>query len=78
MKTRSQILYQLAEIHPAVGSEEENNLAGIKGIFHIDQLHIELVSRNKLLADSEGFLFLPFIFIAASHVLFGRLAEHLA
>ena len=57
-----QILYQFTEIHTAVGSEEEQDLAAVKAALHPHQLHLQPVLQDLLLADVEGFL-LPAVVI---------------
>ena len=54
---RRQVLYQLPEVHPPVGGEEEQNLVPLEAALHPHQLHLQLVLENLLLADVEGLLF---------------------
>ena len=53
---RRQVLYQLPEVHPPVGGEEEQNLVPLKAALHPHQLHLQVVLEDLPLADIEGFL----------------------
>ena len=50
-------LDQLAEVDAAVGREEEQDLAAVKGIFRRDELHFQPEVGDLLLADVHGALF---------------------
>ena len=66
-----QILYQLPEIHPAVGGEEEEDFAAVKGALRRNQLHVQLVFLNFLETDGKGLLFL-FVVVGGNFFIVGR------
>ena len=72
-----QILDQLAEVHAALGREEEQDLAAVKRAFRRDELHVELVRENLLLADVKGFFLFFLIFRVDALVVFRRRAQNL-
>ena len=59
---RSQILDQLTEVDPAVRREVEEYLAAVKGVFHIHQLHLQLMFPDLLLTDLKCFLLFDLVF----------------
>ena len=48
----------MAEIHPSIGGEEEQNLAAVEAVLHFHQFHLQLVLGDLVLADLEGFFLL--------------------
>ena len=62
LKYRSKILNELTEINSSVSGEIEYNLAVVKGIFNIDQLHHKTVFINLFLTKLQCFFFLFDIF----------------
>ena len=74
----SQILYQRAEIHAAVGGEEKGGLAAFKVAFHVDQLHFEAVLGDLFPADGHGVLFLLAGKLLGAQVHLRRLAQYTA
>ena len=49
-----QVLDQVAEIHAAVGREVEQHLAIVERVLGVDQLHVQPVRLDLLLADAIG------------------------
>ena len=72
-----QVLHELAEINPSVGREIEENLAVVKGVLRLDELHVEPSCGDLLLADAESFFLPRFIFALPRVVLLRRHADHL-
>src|SRR6185369_17004684 len=54
----SQVLYQIAEIDPAVGGKEKNRLTAVELIFNPHQLHRHVAIDNPVGAEAERLLFL--------------------
>lgn len=52
-----QILDQLAEIHTPVGREEKHGLVALEAALHIDELHVQAVLGDLLLADGKRLFF---------------------
>ena len=61
LKHTCQILYQLPEVDPSVCCKIKQHFIVIKGIFRINELHVQPMLADFFLADTEGFFFLPFI-----------------
>ena len=57
MENTGKILHQFTEIHTPVSREEEKCFAAVKAALHINELHVEPVLFNLLLADDKCFLF---------------------
>ena len=74
-KHSGQILYQLPEVHPIISGEEKENFAAVKGILRRDQLHVQLVLLNFLLADVKGPLLLHLVVGQDSVVCFRSQAD---
>ena len=49
-----QVLDQLAEVHASVRREIKEYLAVVKGIFGVDELHVQVAAADPLTADPEG------------------------
>ena len=62
------ILYQLAEVDPPVGREEEHRLVPLKIALHVHQLHIQPVLGDLLLAYLEGFLLALLIYLGHAQI----------
>ena len=52
-----QILDQLTEIHAPVGREEKHGLVALEAALHIDELHVQAVLGDLLLADGKRLFF---------------------
>ena len=78
MEDGGQALHQAPEVHPAVGGEEEENLGALEVALHADQLHLQLVLQDFLLANPEGVLLLLPVFLHHRQVLLGGQANHRA
>ena len=57
LKDSRQILYQLTEINSSVGGKVKQHLVIVKRILCIDQLHLQVVRPDLLLADFKRFFF---------------------
>ena len=55
--------------------EVKEHLVVVEGVFHIYQVHLELMLGDLFLADLEGFLFLPEIFLQLGQILFRGTAD---
>ncbi len=55
-QSADEVLEQFAEIHPAIGGKVENDLAAVVKVFHIHQIHCQIMSRNPLHAVALGIL----------------------
>ena len=53
-----QVLHQGPEIHPALRREEKDDLGAVKAVLRLDQLHLQLVALDELLAHIQGVLLL--------------------
>ncbi len=71
----SQALDQAAEVHPAVGREEEDDAGALEVALHVDQLHLQLVVQNFFLADLERILLFFPVSLHHGPVLWGGQAE---
>ena len=71
-----QVFDQVTEIHPAIGGEEEQNLAAVEAVLHFHQLHFQLVLGNFVLANLEGFFLLLLVGLHLGVVLLRGHAEH--
>ena len=47
-----EVLDQVAEIHPSVRGKVEQHLTVVESVLGVDQLHIEAMSQDLLLADA--------------------------
>ena len=72
-----QILYECAEIDPAVSRKIEQDFAVVKRILHVDELHLKLMGGNFLFTDGKGFLLPAPVFFYALQILACRLADEL-
>ena len=63
LKHTCQILYQFTEVYTAVCSKVENNLAVIKGVFHVNQLHNQTMLVDFFLAKLQRPFFLLYVFL---------------
>ena len=66
----------MAEIHSAVGGEEEQNFAAVEAVLHFHQLHLQLVLGDLVLTDLEGFFLLLLVGLHLGIVLLRGHAEH--
>ena len=57
LKDCRQILYQLAEINSSVGGKVKQHFVIVKRILCIDQLHLQVMCPDLLLADFKRFFF---------------------
>ena len=62
----NQILHQLPEIHPLVGTKEEQHLLLLQQVMHRNELHLQLVVGGLLLKNLEG---VTFLFLQAGSLL---------
>ena len=58
-----QVLYQLPEVDPSVCRKVEQYLIVVKCVLRVDELHVQPVLADLLLADTEGFFFLLPVFL---------------
>ena len=70
-----QILEQRAEVDSAVGGKIEYYLAVVKGVFHVDELHHQLVLGDFFLTDFARLLFLDAVFLDALQICLGSNAH---
>ena len=70
------IFHQISEVDPSVGCEIEQNLVVVKGILHIDELHLQIMFFNLFQTDLKGLFF--FFLVGGFHclVFFCRHADH--
>ena len=73
-----QVLDQGPEVHPALSGEEEEDLAAVKAVLHLNELHLQLVLGNLLLTDLEGPGLLLFVFLLLAEIGLRGNAEHRA
>ena len=78
MDGTGQVLYQGAEVHPALGGEEEEYLVALKAVLGLYQLHLQTVLGDLLLADLEGLGLLLLVALPDLFVLLGGPAQHRA
>ena len=67
---------QLAEIDAVVGREVEHQLAAVQRILGVDQLHLQLVGGDALLAHLEGGALVGAVLPHAADVHAVRQAQH--
>ena len=77
-KDRGQILYQLTEVDASIGCEEEQNFAAVERAFGGDQLHVQPVRGDLLLADLHRALLLLLVLSVYALVVLVRQPQHLA
>ena len=63
-----EILHQIAKIHPAVGGKVKQNLAAVEAVFCGNQLHVQLVVENFILADLKGMGLFVLVFLPGAAV----------
>ena len=78
MDGAGQVLHQGAEIHPALGGEEKEDLVPLEAVLRLYQLHLQAVLRDLLLTDLESPGLLLLIFLPGQLILRGGPAEHRA
>ena len=61
LENTRQILYQLSEIDTPVRCKIKENLVIVKGIFRVDELHLQLMLADLLETDPEGILLLELV-----------------
>ena len=71
-------LDKLPEVHAAVGGEEEENFAAVKGIFRGHELHFQPKLRDLLMADLKCALFALAVVGVGALVLRGGKTDHRA
>ena len=59
---KRQILYQLAKINSSVRCKVKKNFIVVESVFYINQLHVQLVFIDFLLADFQCFLLFFLVF----------------
>ena len=64
-----QILYQLTEINSSVCCKIKQYFIIIKSIFHINELHFQLVFADLFQTDFKSFFFFLFILLCLSGIL---------
>ena len=72
-----QILDQFPKIHPAVCCKVKNDLAVVEGVFHIDELHDQLVLFDLLQTKLHGLLLFSDVIAVLLDVLFFCDPHHL-
>ena len=65
---RSQVLNKLAEIHSAVGGKVEEKLGVIEGVLRFYQLHVQLVDKDLVTRNAEGFLFFFMVLLIVENI----------
>ena len=68
LKYRSQILNQLSKVNSSVCGKIKQNLIIIKGIFCINQFHVQLMLPNLFQTNLKGFFFLYLIGSLLLHI----------
>ena len=71
-----QVLDQLAEIHASVRCEIKKDLAVVKGIFGVDQLHIQAPLQDLFTADPESLPFPLAVFLLAAVIFLRADPDH--
>ena len=71
-----QVLDQVAEVHASVRCKVEKHFAVVKSILRIDELHVQPVGVDLLLADAVGFLLLDAVVLLGLGVGGGCDADH--
>ena len=72
-----QFLYQLAEIYPPIGGKVEEDLAAVKGVFHLHQLHFQLAQGYFLLRYAESLFLFFTVFLHPAQILLRGGTGHL-
>ena len=75
---RRKVFDELPEVDAAFGRKEEEDLAAVERNLGGDELHVQLVVRDFLLADLESTLFLLLIVAVDALILRGGKAQYLA
>lgn len=76
LENGSQVFYQKTEINAPVCRKIEEDFIVVKGIFRLDQLHVQVMLENLLLADAVGFFFVDPVRAFSFIVVRRRHAEH--
>src|SRR5699024_3287947 len=76
LEDRGQILYQFPEVHPPVRGNIEQDFVVVKGVFRVDELHVQIVGGDLLLTDLKSLLLFPSIALLPGIVLGGGNADH--
>ena len=69
LENGGQVFYQLTEIDSSVSREIKEHLVVVKGVFRVDELHLQLVLANFFQADTEGFFFLLLVSLGSRVVI---------
>ena len=64
-------LYKLTEVNTAVCSKVKQHFAAVKGVFHINKLHFQLVFFNFFKADFKRLFFVLAVLLHLFHILWG-------
>ena len=76
LENTRQTLDQHAEIHAAVGGEIENDFGSVERIFHVHQLHFQLVLGNAVDGDVKRLFFRLLVSLLHGQILLGGDAEN--
>ena len=74
---RRQILYQFTKVDSSVCGKIKENLVVVKGIFHIDQLHLQLMRTDFLDTDLICFFLFFTITLFFGIILLCSHADHI-
>ena len=71
----NQVFDQLTEVHTAIGGKTENDFPAVKGVFHINELHIQIIVPDFFQTDLKGLFLFDFIFFIGFFIGFRGLAD---
>ena len=78
VENAGQIPHQRPEIDPTFGGEEEQDLAAVEVVLHLDQLHVQPMLLDFLLADLVGSGLLLLVLLHGGEIGVGGHAQHRA